>query len=174
MEKKKETGKKIPIKNYIILAIIMLVGIGVIIYLCNWYDVYEDYQKQTPMVRGTLSEINGEEIEHYILENPTTVIYLCKASDDKCRYFEKDFIKLIKQKNLQDSITYVNLSDVDQNSFVDNFNSLYSYKVKLTSEYPAIVVFEEGRITNILQSSDSEKLSITKTKQFIDLYNIGE
>lgn len=174
MEKKKEETKKVPVKNYLIVASIMLAFVLVILYLCNWYNVYDDYQKETPIIRGTLSEITSEELDHFIMENPSTVIYMCSASEDKCRSFEKDFVKLIEQKSLQEVITYVNLSDIDVTRFVDDFNNIYKYKTKLTSNYPAIVVFEDGKITKVLQGSDSEKLTITKTKQFIDLYDIGE
>ena len=54
------------IKNYILLFVIFALGIGVTLYICSCYKVYDDYQKQTPIIRGTLSEITNEEITHYI------------------------------------------------------------------------------------------------------------
>ena len=39
--------KNIPVKNYIILGAIFIVGIAIIIYLCNWYKVYDEYQRET-------------------------------------------------------------------------------------------------------------------------------
>ena len=47
-------------------------------------------------------------------------------------------------------------------------------KVKLTKNYPAIVLFEDNEIKYILQGKKEEPLTITKTKQFIDLNKIGE
>lgn len=169
-----KNNKKIDIKNYIILIIIFIVGIGITLYLCNWYHVYDEYQKQTPVIRGTLSEITNEELEHYVMENPTTVIYMCTASNPICRNYEKELKKLVESENLQEKIIYLNLSDIDENKFVDNFNNKYPYKVKLTTNYPALVIFEDGEINNILQGKDDEKLTIIKTKQFIDINKIGE
>lgn len=166
--------KKIPFKNYVILGALFIFGMALTIYLCNWYKVYDDYQKQIPIIRGTLSEITTEELDHYVLENPTTVIYMCTASDYVCRNYEKDFKKLVENNNLQDTIIYLNLSNVNISEFVDNFNNSYNYKVKLTSSYPALVIFEEGRVVNLLQGSDEEALTVTKTKQFIDINKIGE
>lgn len=166
--------KKISIKNYIILIVIFIVGIAITLYLCNWYHVYDEYQKQTPLIRGTLSEITNEELEHYVMENPTTVIYMCTASNPTCRSYEKDLKKLVESENLQEKIIYLNLSDIDQNQFVDSFNNKYPYKVKLTTNYPALVIFEDGEINNILQGKEDEKLTIIKTKQFIDINKIGE
>ena len=34
--------------------------------------------------------------------------------------------------------------------------------------------FEEGKIINILQGKTDEKLTIVKTKQFIEIHKIGE
>ena len=162
------------LKNYLILAAIFLAGIGVTFYLCNMYKVYDEYQKQTPVIRDTLSEITYDELEHYILENPTTVIYMCTSSEMVCRNYEKGFKKLIKSKELQDEIVYLNLSNLDQEKFIEEFNSNYNFKVKLTTYYPAIAVFEDGKITSILQGNAEEKLTVVKTKQFIEIHKIGE
>lgn len=166
--------KKIAVKNYILLIIIFSIGIGLTMYFCNWYHVYDDYQKQTPVIRGTLSEITKDELEHYLLETPTTTIYMCTSSATICRNYEKDLKKLVKKSSLQETLVYLNLSGIDQSIFIEEFNNKYPYKVKLTEYYPALVVFEDGKVTNILQGKEDEKLTIKKTKQFIEINKIGE
>lgn len=166
--------KTIPLKNYAIIALIFLATIGLTLYLCNCYSVYNEGKKEIPVIRGTLSEITSEDFEHYILENQSAKVYMCTASSPTCRSFEKDFIKLIKRKNLQDEIVYLNLSDVEQDEFVKKFNEKYSFKIPLTKNYPAIVIFDEGKIESILQGSEKESLTLSKTKQFIEINKIGE
>ena len=56
MVEAKTKKEKNLVKNYFILAIIFLAGIGLTFYLCRWYKVYDDYKKQTPVIRGTLSQ----------------------------------------------------------------------------------------------------------------------
>lgn len=165
--------KKVPFKNYLILAIVVLTTITITIYLCQCYYVYHDSIKEIPVIRGMLSEITTEELDHYILENPNCNIYMCTSSDEKCRSFEENFIKLIKKKNLQEDIVYLNLSNVNQEKFIKSFNDKYKYKIELTSNYPAIVMFEDAQVSNILQEEE-ETLTIMKTKQFIELNKIGE
>ena len=169
-----EERKRGGLKNYLILAALFATGIAITLYLCELYKVYDEYQKQTPVIRDSLSEITADDLEHYIQENPTTVIYMCTASNITCRNYEKDFKKLIKSKDLQETIIYLNLSNIDQEKFVEEFNKTYSFRVKLTSIYPALVVFEEGKIINLLQGKTNEKLTIVKTKQFIEIHKIGE
>ena len=166
--------KKGGLKNYLILTVIFIIGIGVTLYLCNLYQVYDEYQKETPVIRDTLFEITSDELEHYILENPTIVIYMCTSSEMVCRNYEKGFKKLIKSKELQEVIVYLNLSNLDQEKFIEDFNNKYNFKVKLTTYYPALVVFEEGKITSMLQGTAEEELTVVKTKQFIEIHKIGE
>ena len=165
--------KNIPIKNYIILGAIFVVSIAIIIYLCNWYKVYDEYQREVPVIRTHLSEITDGEIDSYLVENPTTTFYFCTASSFECRNYEKDFIKLIDDKNLSNYIIYVNLSKTDINKFLEQFNNKHKYKIKLTDSYPALVTFEDSKITNILQGTKKEKLTISKTKSFLDINKIG-
>ena len=80
---------------------------GLVIYLCKWYKVYDDYQKEIPVIRDTLSEITDVDLEHYILDNPSTIIYMCTASNETCRDFEKDFKKFVLKKEYTDSIDHV-------------------------------------------------------------------
>jgi predicted bacteriocin transport accessory protein len=169
-----ETTSKNKIKNYIILVVIFLLCMGLVLYFCKWYKVYDEYQKETPVIRDSLFEIVSDDLEHYVLENPSTVIYMCTATNNTCRTFEKDFKKLIKQDELSDDIVYLNLSDLDQDEFVSEFNSKYNYKIKLTTDYPAFVLFEDGKVVSVLQGSDDSKLTISKVKQFLELNDIGE
>lgn len=173
-EEKKTTKEKNYKKNYIILGLIFLLCIGLILYLCQWYKVYDEYQKESPVIRGVLQEIVPDDLEHYILENPTSIIYMCTAKDETCRSFEKDFKKYINKKEYNDVIIYLNLSDVDINEFITKFNEKYTYKKKLKDKYPAIVVFRDGSIDGLVQEKENSKLTISKVDTFLELNKIEE
>ena len=57
----KEERKKGGLKNYLILAALFAAGIAITLYLCELYKVYDEYQKQTPVIRDSLSEITAED-----------------------------------------------------------------------------------------------------------------
>lgn len=170
----KEQLRKIGLKNYIILAIIFIVVTLVSLYLSSVYKVYEQSKREIPVIRGTLSEITTEEVDHYISENPTSMLYVCTASDSRCRSFEKELKKLVEREELQEELVYLNITEEEKNSFHEEFNEKYKSRFKLTSSYPALIVFDEGKVTHMLQEKEEKKLSITKTSQFIDLHRIGE
>ncbi len=162
------------LKNYFLLVLSILVVIFLCFYIGRWYKVYNEYQLQTPVIRGSLNyEITPLDFDHYLMENPTSTFYLCTSDNMNCRTYEKNFKKLINKKNLQDKIIYVNLTGSDIDSFVNSFNNNYKYKVSLKNDLPAFVSFNDLKVTGILQSNDSE-LSIKETENFIKLNYISE
>ncbi len=169
----KKVDKKIPTKNYVILVILFLLTFLLTYYIYRWYSVYSDYQNNIPVIKDSLVEITEEEMEHYISDNPTTTIYICTASDVNCRNFEKSFKKIVDQKSLKEYIAYVKLSDEDSKNFIDRFNLNHPYKKSALSKYPALIYFEDGQISDIIQETTSEKLTITDVKQFIKRNKIG-
>ena len=170
----REETKKGSIRNYMILLILFACFIAFVLYVCKIYKVYDEEMKKVPVIRGELSEIYLEDLEHLILENPTVVVYMCTSNDIICRDFEKKFIKLLKKNDYDNEIIYLNLTDQDVDSFVSNFNSTYSYKNKLTKNYPSFVLFEDGEVKGIIQGSKNKKLDISKVKQFLEINEIGE
>lgn len=169
-----EEKQKKKVKNYIILVFVVLLFVGLVLYLCKWYKVYDEYQKDIPVIRDSLQEIVNEDLEHYILDNPSSLIYICTANDENCRDFEKKFKKLIEKDELADEIIYLNVTGIDQNNFVNSFNEKYTKKKKLTTNYPAIVVFDEGKVVSILQAKKDNKIKIDDVKHFIKLNKVGE
>ena len=176
MKDKKVEQETVPSKthNYILLTVIVVVFVAFVLYLCQVYKVGQEEKMRIPVISGALQEIYQEDLEHYIMDNPTALIYMCTANDDTCRSFERDFKKLLRKKDYNDSIIYLNLTDVDQDEFVKKFNEMYHYKIKLTTRYPAFVLFEDGKIDSVLQGKEDKPLTITKVKQFLELSQIGE
>lgn len=174
MEKKTEEERIIPIKNYIILIVLFAAVIALVLYLCQLYNIYDEHQREIPIIRDSLYEIQYDELDHYVMENPTTIIYMCTAADEVCRDFEKDFKKLVEQDELQESVIYLNLSNIKAKDFVETFNNTYSYKRQLKVNYPAFVVFEDGKVNSILQADEDDELSISEVEQFIELNRIED
>lgn len=164
--------KSIPLKNYFILFLIILGTFLIVYYLYRWYDVYSDYQDDIPVIRDTLLEVSEEEMYHYIQESSTTVVYLCTSEDTACRNFEKNFKKLIERDSLKEYITYVNLTHVDKQKFMDSFNERYHYKKELQN-YPALIVFDSGNVVDMLQEKKDNKISISDVKSLLKRNEVG-
>lgn len=172
-EKTLENKEKKTIRNYIITLLLFVVCCGLILYMRALYQVNQEEQKKIPVIDGFISEIYSEDLEHYILDNPNTVVYMCISNDEDCRTFEREFKKLLKKDEYNDRLVYLNLMDVDEDSFIESFNNKYINKTKLTKKYPAFVLFEDGKVKAILQEKN-KKLDIVKVKHFLEISEVGE
>lgn len=164
-----DTPRKKYVKNYIILILIYAAMIALTVYICKWYQVYQDYEKEVPVIRGSLFEITPDDLDHYVVDTSSVIIYMCTANEDTCRSFEKNFKKYIVKNDVEDVVTYLNLTGQNNSVFVENFNRRFPYKVKLKGDYPAFVAFQDGAVTSILQGSETKPLTITKVNNFIEL-----
>ena len=173
-ETSKEEVQKNYVKNYIMLFILFGCCIFLTLYFCKWYEVYEEYEKETPVIRDSLSEITSEDLDHYVIDTPSIIIYMCTANDDECRSFEKDFKKYINKNDITDEVTYLNLTGVDKDQFVKDFNEKYNFKIKLNGHYPTFVAFQDGKITSILQGKKDKKITISKVRSFLELNLLEE
>jgi len=155
------------LKNYIQVVVLFVVAIVIVLYLSNWYNNYKKDKLSIPVINGVLSEINYEELDPYLQENNGTMyLYMCTSDEDVCRTFEKDFIKVIKKEDLFSKITYLNLTDKEnKKAFLKEFNDKYANKKKVY-DYPVIVKFKEGKITEVIGGNNG--LTINKLKNYID------
>ena len=168
------TKKKsyIPISNYVKLIFIMVVTLGGVLVFRNVYLNNKLYEENIPLIREYVtSEINSNEIYNYVRENAEPIIYICTSSNTNCREFEKEFGPIIKSRGLENSITYLNISDVKKKSaFIKEFNKFYD--VKLLG-YPSIVIFEEGKVKDILTVKTNNSLNIKLVTEFFDKNGIS-
>ncbi len=170
-DKKKQDKKKL-LKNYIYLFVIVAITLLVVFLLRNWYLARKEYELNIPIIRSSLlHEINENELINYVNENLDTTIYMCTASDDKCRNFELEFKDLIKEKKLESVITYLNLSALDTNEkiidFFKYFNETFQYE-KIVNTYPALIKFEGGQIVNVANGTEKKDLDINQARYFIE------
>ena len=166
-----QKGKKNLFKNYMILAGIYIGVIILVLYLVSWYKTYQDYQKETPVLRNTLFEVNQEEIEHYLQENPSCLIYMCDATSDRCRDFEVAFKKEILKKQWHDDITYLNLSLVQNKEYyLSSFVDQYAMSDFSINKVPALVAIEDGKIVSTISGINGSDMTINEAKQFIEDY----
>ena len=168
--KKKES--RIPISNYIkLFLIIILTLVGVLVFR-NVYMKDKLYEESTPLIRSYVrSEINSNEIYNYVRENGELIIYMCTSKNDSCRNFEKEFGPFIKEKNLEGEVTYLNLTETKKkSSFIKEFNKFYDTDIL---GYPSIVLFEEGKVKDILTVKTDKELNMDKVKEFFNKNGIS-
>ena len=138
---KKNKTKKIPVKNYIYLSIIVIASIFIIFYLYRWYDTYRESKLNISIMNNYLSVINYNELDDYIIENKNAIIYVSKLGDEKINKFEKSFKNMVVENDLRNSMLYLDVTN-------DNFD-IVKEKLQINTSLPCIVVYTNGKITDV-------------------------
>lgn len=158
------------VKNYILLILICTIAI-----VASWY-IFKEYRENLnkpifSLVPTTLVEVNYEELENYIADNPTTMIYLSARKGNNISNFEEKFADYLKDNNLNSSIVYFDVNKVDENTLTKmkvNYFSTELLKIELKA-FPNILVFEDGKVVDVLYEEE-HKISINDVKKLMIKY----
>lgn len=136
--------REIPKKNYFILFIVIVFSLLIAFYFRNWYKAYEDSYLSKSIVGNYLFQINYKELDNYLVENQSAIIYVSKVGNEKIRNFEKKFINAINQNDLKNKILYLDLSN-----YKGDTNDKYTINDKDITSVPNISVFKNGKLDDI-------------------------
>lgn len=153
-EEKKEETRNLIIR-YLELIIIFLVVIILVVMLRNWYRNEQLLKANAPVIRGTIAEISTDELSEYLTENENPIFYICSSEEKKCRTFEKELKPFVENYKLQQDITYLNITDVENKSeYLQQFHDTYQQAGHVFG-YPAFVKFEEGKVVASIELTES-------------------
>lgn len=136
--------REIPKKNYFILFIVIVLSLMIALYFRKWYKAYEDGYLSKSIMGNYLFEINYKELDDYLVENQSAIIYVSKVGNEKIRNFEKKFINAINQNDLKNKILYLDLSN-----YKGDTNNMYTINDKDITSVPNISVFKNGKLDDI-------------------------
>ena len=164
---KKKEKKEIPISNYIKLFLLIVLTVIITLIVRIKYIESVDYENDIPVIGDTLvNEINSNEIYNYIRENNDALIYIGVANNSNCRKLEKRLKSFIEKNNLEEEITYLNITgESKKNSFIKEFNKFYGTKVL---GYPSFIAFEDGKVKEILTTETGDELEFSSVKSFLN------
>lgn len=145
--------REIPLKNYIILLLIVVASVLLVLNLANTYK--ENKKKEALILQELLSEIKKEEIESYLLENPDAIIYLMKEHNED----DKKIKKYIVNNDLKNKIVILNC--------MEETIDLSKYNNKKQIATPNFIIFEDGKIKKIMYKNEN-KITYQIFKNFIE------
>ena len=80
---------------------------------------------------------------------------------------------VVKKRGLTERVVYLNISSVeDKDEFFNNFNEKYCDEGKELSNYPALVLFYEGRVESYVSKTETQELNIGNVEQLFDQYEL--
>ncbi|MFA5604241.1 MAG: DUF6568 family protein [Bacilli bacterium] len=155
--------KKIPTKNYVYLAILIVVTVFLTFKLSNMYKVNNNYYKNTSPLFGTIFEIKLSEFDNYLLENPNAIIYIVDGNKKDAVEMDKTIKELAIENDLSSEMKVINATDNNE-EVLKNLKVLLSKNLK---KYEAdllirtnVLIVKDGKITDVLTPITMDKSEI--------------
>lgn len=162
-----EKERNIPLKNYILLAVVLIVTIILVIYFYIWYENYKETKLTTPIMDKYMQIINYNELNDYLVENKNSVIYSSVLGDKETRNFEIKLKKLITDNSLRGSILYLNLtSETKDKKISKELKEKYKINDKNITNTPSIMIFKEGKLISIYNIRDNN-YNLNKVEEYL-------
>lgn len=156
--------REIAFKNYIILALVLIITIIGVIYIFMWYSSKEKSKLELPILDDYIMPINYNELNDYIVENKDAVIYISVLNDVNIRLFENKFKNVIIKNNLNSSILYLDLTnEIKDNNVLLKMEKKYGTKVDI----PSVMVFRDGVLTDVYNIKE-DNYNIKKLEKYLE------
>ena len=157
--------RKVPVKNYLFLFLIVLFTVGLVFYLRSWYNTSKEFYEQNSVITQVVREIKCEEIENYALENQKFILYVSSGKDSSIKDFENDFRDLIKKLDLGEDILYMNLDYADVDFFYDIMKNKFTDDSEIIKQLdldssPSIFMFTDGKVSTVLNNVNNYTINI--------------
>lgn len=156
--------REIAFKNYIILALVLIITIIGVIYIFMWYSSKEKSKLELPILDDYIMPINYNELNDYIVENKDAVIYTSVLNDVNIRLFENKFKNVIIKNNLNSSILYLDLTnEIKDNNVLLKMEKKYGTKI----EVPSLMVFKDGILIDVYNIKE-DNYNIKKLEKYLE------
>lgn len=133
-------------KKVILLVVICVFTLAVLIVALKLHENRENNLLAKSDISNYLTEINYDEIENHVVEQPSSIIYVSNSSEEKTKKFDEIFIPVIKKYNLENEIIYININNT---TLVD----------PLYQNAPELIFYNNAEIEDVIDVSTLNKSS---------------
>ena len=145
--------REIPKRNYLILFLILGFTVALVFYIRGWYVATKEYYSMNSVIKDVAYEINENELYSYTVENPNFILYASSGTNGDIKDFEGRLKSLIIKNDLSNEFVYLNLDNVDINSFNNSLKSKF-FSGRMAGNFndlsiSTFYVFRDGKIAFI-------------------------
>lgn len=160
----------IPKKNYVIVLILAIATCLVLGYFVRWYRLREERLQPASVVTQAITEINFDEIDNYLLENPNVFIYVSNPQVENTQNFEKELRDYLKEEELQHRMVYLDLSKMTEEERLQ-FSQEWLELDQVVE--PNMIVIENGEKKDQLYRT-ATAITMNDVKTMINHYEVNE
>ncbi len=176
----KKNERYIPIKNYVIAIVLILVAIFLTWYGFEWNRVRQENKVSVSyLVKNNVisKEITSlDEISSITQEAPERyLIYISYTGSEEIYNLEKEIAPIIKDYQLNDYIYYIDVTKMkEEDGYVDKINKELGLEETKITNVPTIVYFVDGKVpkSGIITTADGKLMTKSDFQKFLDINKI--
>ena len=154
---KSDAFREIPVKNYAILGVVIVITMLFLYYFYMWVDVYKESKINIPILDRYMMVINYNELDNYLVENPNTIVYVSVLEDENIRSFEKKVKNKYKNNEIEKDILYMNITeDIKDDNVRNEMIGEYSLNSLDITNVPCVLVFNDGMLKSVYSVKDND------------------
>lgn len=166
--------RKIPKKNYIFLAIILVVTCLLVLYINTWIKAYKQNEISISPLVSLISEVSSDEIYLSLSEANQILLYVGYNKDTKVRNLEKNLLKEIKNQEIADYTIYYNVTDnLKNNSYIKTLRMEFPEVENKINKAPMLIYIKNGEALEVRDSSVN-MISKEDLIELVSTYQIGK
>lgn len=174
----KKNERYIPLKNYVLAAVVVVVMILLTLYGFAWYNVLKENKVSTSYLvkeKVISNEIQSlEEVSDVFLEAPNSYfIYISYTGSEEIYNMEKDLKKVINDYSLNDSVYFLNVTSIkDEKNCIEEINKTLKLEDQKVSSIPTIIYYNEGKAVDIIERKDNNMMNVGDFQKLLDVNKV--
>lgn len=176
----KKNERFIPIKNYVLAVVIVVVMILLTLYGFEWYKVLKENKVSTSyLVKEKIisNEIKGlNEVNDVFSEAPDNYyLYISYTGSEEIYNMEKDLKKVINDYSLNDSMYFLNVSNIkDEEDYIDQINKALNLENKKVKKVPTIIYYNDGKVVDIIERLDDNIMNVGDFEKLLESNRVAK
>lgn len=134
--------RKVPVKNYAILILIIIVVFVLTLFLRNLYI------KNSNVNKSNFNMIEVNDFDQYAIENSDLILYIYNSNSNKDKDFQVDFSNKLKENNLYEYIVSIDCYK-SENKLNRILNNKYQIDVD-TYSTPIILIIKDNKKDSLI------------------------
>ena len=176
----KKNERYIPIKNYVLAVVIVVVMILLTLYGFAWYKVLKENKVSTSyLVKEKIisNEIKGlNEVNDVLSEAPDKYyLYVSYTGSEEVYNMEKDLKKVINEYSLNDSMYFLNITDIkDEEDYLNQINESLNLEDQKIKKVPTIIYFNDGKVVDIVERLDDNIMNVGDFEKLLETNRVAK
>ena len=176
----KKNERFIPIKNYVLAVVIVVVMILLTLYGFEWYKVLKENKVSTSyLVKEKIisNEIKGlNEVNDVFSQAPDNYyLYISYTGSEEIYNMEKDLKKVINDYSLNDSMYFLNVSNIkDEEDYIDQINEALNLENKKVKKVPTIIYYNDGKVVDIIERLDDNIMNVGDFEKLLESNRVAK